>query len=1296
MPSSILDPLWSLLGYASPAEAPAPRRVPVRLPTDDADADRAMRTVRRVDPAIARRVASTRSVPARLPTDDAPDKDSGRSLADLVAGRQPAPRMSTTDALIANIGDLGGLGRLVYAGGYAGGDALGRLITGKPQDFENTFDMARNAKKATLDAATEQHPLASWGGWAAGAVPSLLALPTAKIAEGTPLAARAAVRMAEGGGYGAAFGALDANKGERLKGAAISGGLGAIAGPVLGEVADRVPGAYKRLREYITSKAPDEVIPAEPTGISSPAEYIDRLNKEGQPFLDSQEGANYFTKNASAIRSELDKRASGSTPAERAAGMDRRAAEADAFYNGPKRRQGDAPEVAPTSAPPVQPAPAPARDPNGMFRETKRLPDGTVFLEYQPSLRDAPIPIKMGIDNGTAEIAVDQFSTAANRLGPAKVREAMMALKDMYPEIDKFAGFRRSGAGKGRVQEISLPKKAEGETVTMDTGQVADVVPEDAIRARVAAMRPANDRTEFGQIDPEVEKALAGKKPLQWDADADNGNGGFVETTPANDVRTTAAKEDVTPYEPNTAGEEPPVAANDQPPQEPPAGGGGGGGRGGDEPPPGGGDEPPSGDEPEIDPDDVAERLTQALNSARRLSPEQRRLYRDERSNRAGEIMKTRNFTSGEGGYRAELAQLKGELPKVEFEGVRGEFTQPEVDSLFDKVKNHPELHGAYDPINARAGLAKLLDGQLPTQNEIALLTRVFSKDFVDAALKKRGLMTKLRDAAGNALNIPRSLMSSFDLSAPFRQGLFLINRKEFWKSWGAMFKSFGSEKAYNGVMDSIRINPDYDLMQSAGLSLTDAGHVLNKREEAFMSTWAEKIPVVGKLVRASDRAYTGFLNKVRADTFSTLVQKYHDAGIDVANSPEDLNGIARFINTATGRGGLGPLERAGPILNGIFFSPRLIASRVQLMNPKFYVDLPPLVRKEALKSLVSLGTIATTVLGLAAAGGADIETNPLSSDFGKIKVGNTRYDVLGGFGQYITLGARLATNQTKDLKGETKTLGMKYGQDSRLDIAGKFARSKLSPPGSFLADYLKGKDYSGNVFDLQDEATKLFIPLFLQDAADLVNKNGTKGIAMAAPGLFGVGTNTYSDTPPAPATIRINGQDVTLDRAARKKYEAVSKAYYDDNMKAAQADPSWDKIPKEGQQQIRDGILKEAKKAAKGSLLDGTENTPASSSIIPAAGASTMKPADEFPGIPTSIRRTVKGNELVGGKPNSDHLSGDAVDFTPPEGMSMRELEAQARKFFPGMYVLNEGDHVHVRIPGLNGPLFGKKGIVK
>jgi hypothetical protein len=79
-----------------------------------------------------------------------------------------------------------------------------------------------------------------------------------------------------------------------------------------------------------------------------------------------------------------------------------------------------------------------------------------------------------------------------------------------------------------------------------------------------------------------------------------------------------------------------------------------------------------------------------------------------------------------------------------------------------------------------------------------------------------------------------------------------------------------------------------------------------------------------------------------------------------------------------------------------------------------------------------------------------------------------------------------------------------------------------------------------------------------------------------------------------------------------------------------------------------------------------------------------------DLPARITSGFRTPEHNRAVGGVPNSRHLDGDAVDLVP-DGVSMGDLHRlgsalAARWGVPGARALNEGDHVHVQLPGWGG----------
>lgn len=518
------------------------------------------------------------------------------------------------------------------------------------------------------------------------------------------------------------------------------------------------------------------------------------------------------------------------------------------------------------------------------------------------------------------------------------------------------------------------------------------------------------------------------------------------------------------------------------------------------------------------------QRVTEAIKTMTPLRAQQEAAYTAERAKRIEQATQAEQAAGGGvAGVKAKLSALSGEMPKVTHESIASQVSQADKDFLMNKIAQSTALDN-FEKIPAQKALLNLFNetgAKIPTESELAKLRKVFNPALVDELLKHRTMAEKVNSLATDIVGVPRALQSSADFSGALRQGIVpaFAHPRDFSRSVRHMFGYAFSQDKYDNLYKEIAARPTFKKMQDAGLQLTDIGnHSTN--EEAFMSNLAEKIPVVGRLVKASDRAYTGFLNNLRADLFDTIYKTGETAG--KGNDAHFLRSTAKFVNTVTGRGDLGKTaSEAAPILNAAFFSPRLIASRLNLMSPRYYLSLDPTVRKEAAKTMTSFVVGGLSILGALKLAGAQVETDPTSSDFGKARFGNTRYDIWGGFQPYATFIARMIFNHQKSTtSGKTYQFGQGYKPTTRYSTALKFIEGKASPPLSFAIDAMRGQDFEGNKFDLTNKdpftnpVTKRFIPLFFNDVTDALKQYGPMGAIISLPGLFGVGQQIYGAKP--------------------------------------------------------------------------------------------------------------------------------------------------------------------------------------
>jgi hypothetical protein len=389
-----------------------------------------------------------------------------------------------------------------------------------------------------------------------------------------------------------------------------------------------------------------------------------------------------------------------------------------------------------------------------------------------------------------------------------------------------------------------------------------------------------------------------------------------------------------------------------------------------------------------------------------------------------------------------------------------------------------------YDTYTAKQ-LNELSGDALKARTELGVKLVEFQRKYEEVSLKaqareyqSKGWFGKKGEQVLKVAGNIKSLKASVDFSflrqlqntAYVNWGAFKNAMKSGYKAW------IESEQGVDTMLADLLTRPN-----ALNGNYNNFGIEVGIKEEAFPESWASKgfnkIKLIGNWANVFRRSEAGFnlaLQTARADLFDWMwEQTKGDRKLLEAQK------VGEAINTITGRGKFPWLtskdEKQNRIMNNLLFAPKWLASRIQTLTDIWYIRsikemTPQGIRARAAVGNVIMLAVITNVIKAALWALDDDDDDderdlweflqsafePRSTDFGKIRVGNTRFDLSTGTAGLVTLFSRLFAGQTVSASGVKSDV-------KRWEVLGNFISGKGSPFISNSLQLLTNTDYFGD-----------------------------------------------------------------------------------------------------------------------------------------------------------------------------------------------------------------------------------------
>lgn len=292
-----------------------------------------------------------------------------------------------------------------------------------------------------------------------------------------------------------------------------------------------------------------------------------------------------------------------------------------------------------------------------------------------------------------------------------------------------------------------------------------------------------------------------------------------------------------------------------------------------------------------------------------------------------------------------------------------------------------------------------------------------------------------------------------------------------------------------------------------------------------------KNIPVIksifsaaGRVFKASEVVYEVGALRLRADVADKMFDMAKKTGRDLTD-PLQRGSINTVVNALTGRGYTGRTSELTDMTNSLFFSVKFFKSNLDFLTMHaFDPKVAATEKADALKHLLMVASSSAVILGIVQALNKDDTYNPFdprSSDFNKIKIGNTRIG-LGAHGSIVVLIAKIlsqssrstSTGEVYKLNERDKKGNPKFGSPTGMDVFWDFTENKFSPLAGLLADLVKQQNFDRSKPTPSSIAKNIMSPMSTQSVKEMIQDKSNGPLLdfiLTVISFNGFNANTYA-----------------------------------------------------------------------------------------------------------------------------------------------------------------------------------------